>query len=194
MGILQARIPEWVAIPFFRGSSRPRDQTQFSCIAGGFFTVRATREALWDLYGTCKKYRLLVSPQKHWFRQRWACKSGFWKFGRWFWCNTSSDQRFLDYVNSLPTIQALGLLAAFINAVINISAYLSSYLEFIWKVLLRVCKAQQSLGAMTCCLCCVCAQGRAFPGLPTSGPDRDIHPSVPAPGRSLSDTCCAPKR
>ena len=40
-GILQARILEWVAIPFSRGSSRPRDQTQISCIAGGFFTVVA---------------------------------------------------------------------------------------------------------------------------------------------------------
>ena len=40
-GILQARILEWVAIPFSRGSSRPRDQTQISCIAGGFFTVIA---------------------------------------------------------------------------------------------------------------------------------------------------------
>ena len=30
-GILQARILEWVAIPFFRGSSRPRDRTQVSC-------------------------------------------------------------------------------------------------------------------------------------------------------------------
>ena len=37
-GILQARILEWVAIPFFRGSSQPRDQTQISRIAGGFFT------------------------------------------------------------------------------------------------------------------------------------------------------------
>ena len=44
--ILQARILEWVAIPFFRGSSWPRDQTQVSCIAGGFFTTWATREAL----------------------------------------------------------------------------------------------------------------------------------------------------
>jgi len=33
-GILQARILEWVAIPFSRGSSRPRDQTPVSCIAG----------------------------------------------------------------------------------------------------------------------------------------------------------------
>ena len=43
-GILQARILEWVAFPFFRGSSQPRDWTQVSCIAGGFFTSRATRE------------------------------------------------------------------------------------------------------------------------------------------------------
>ena len=37
-GILQARVLEWVAFPFFRGSSQPRDQTQVSHIAGGFFT------------------------------------------------------------------------------------------------------------------------------------------------------------
>ena len=35
-GILQARILEWVAFPFSRGSSQPRDQTQVSHIAGGF--------------------------------------------------------------------------------------------------------------------------------------------------------------
>ena len=45
-GTLQARILEWVAISFSRGSSSPRDQTQVSHIAGGFFTVWATREAL----------------------------------------------------------------------------------------------------------------------------------------------------
>ena len=44
-GILQARILKWVALPFSRGSSWPRDQTQVSRIAGGFFTVWATREA-----------------------------------------------------------------------------------------------------------------------------------------------------
>ena len=37
-GILQAIILEWVAVPFSRGSSQPRDQTQVSHIAGGFFT------------------------------------------------------------------------------------------------------------------------------------------------------------
>ena len=37
-GILQVRILEWVAFPFFRGSSRPRNQIGVSCSAGGFFT------------------------------------------------------------------------------------------------------------------------------------------------------------
>ena len=45
MGILQARILEWVAMPSSRGSSRPRDWTQVSHIAGGFFATWATREA-----------------------------------------------------------------------------------------------------------------------------------------------------
>ena len=44
-GILQARILEWVAMPSSRGSSQPRDQTQFSHTVGGFFIVWATREA-----------------------------------------------------------------------------------------------------------------------------------------------------
>ena len=39
------RILEWVAYPFSRGYSRPRNQTQVSCIAGGFFINWATREA-----------------------------------------------------------------------------------------------------------------------------------------------------
>ena len=44
-GILQARILEWVAIPFSRGSSQLRDRTRI-CIAGRFFTIWATRETL----------------------------------------------------------------------------------------------------------------------------------------------------
>ena len=38
-GVLQARILEWVVIPFSRGSSQHRDRAQVSCIAGGFFTL-----------------------------------------------------------------------------------------------------------------------------------------------------------
>ena len=44
MGILQARILEWVAMPSSRGSSHLRDRTQVSHIAGRFFTVWATRK------------------------------------------------------------------------------------------------------------------------------------------------------
>ena len=44
-GILKARILEWVAISFSRGSSRTRDRTCVSCLGGGCFTIWATREA-----------------------------------------------------------------------------------------------------------------------------------------------------
>ena len=52
MRILQARTLEWVAIPLSKGSSQPRDQTQVSHTAGGFYTVWATREAQehWSAY------------------------------------------------------------------------------------------------------------------------------------------------
>ena len=47
-GILQARILKWVAILFARGSSRPKNRTRVSCIAGRFCTIWVTREAtLW---------------------------------------------------------------------------------------------------------------------------------------------------
>ena len=54
-GILQARILEWVAFPFSRGSSKPRDQTQVSRIEGGFFTAELQ----------LKLYRLCVLPAKN---------------------------------------------------------------------------------------------------------------------------------
>ena len=49
-GILQARILEWVAIPFFRGSSQPRGWTQVSHIAGRLLTSWATREVLSQIH------------------------------------------------------------------------------------------------------------------------------------------------
>ena len=50
-GILQARIPEQAAMPFSRGSSQPRDQTQVSCTAGRFFTTEPPGKpiAMWIL-------------------------------------------------------------------------------------------------------------------------------------------------
>ena len=62
-GIFQARILDWVAISFSRGSSRPWNQIEVSWIAGEFFTNWATEEALMALYylilslSKCKTWR-----------------------------------------------------------------------------------------------------------------------------------------
>ena len=58
--ISQARILEWVAILFSRGSSQPRDQTPVSCIAGRFFTVEPPGKAL--LY--CILIRKIICSKK----------------------------------------------------------------------------------------------------------------------------------
>ena len=63
-GIFQAKILEWVAIPFSRGSSWPGDWTWVFCIAGRFFTIWATREAhAIHLQPSCILLLLLLSPQ-----------------------------------------------------------------------------------------------------------------------------------
>ena len=63
-GILQARILEWVAMPFSRGSSQPRNWTQVSCTAGRFFTNWATREAS-RLYMSPLLWELLMAACVH---------------------------------------------------------------------------------------------------------------------------------
>ena len=63
-GILQARILEWVAISFSRGSSRPRDRTQVSHIAGRCFNLWATREA--------------TSKKKKKIKKEFCLKTDFW--------------------------------------------------------------------------------------------------------------------
>ena len=66
-GILQARILEWVAIPFSRGYSRPRDGTQVSCTAGRFCSVWGTREArpVIYVYANTRMYLLPLLPPSH---------------------------------------------------------------------------------------------------------------------------------
>ena len=59
-GILQARIIQWVAIPFSRGSSWPRDWTCVSCIPSRFFTIWATREVLPQIRLSNIKYPVVV--------------------------------------------------------------------------------------------------------------------------------------
>ena len=62
--ILQARILEWVAISFYRASSRPRDLTHVSCISRQILIHCATREApniMAKLYYTAAAAKLLQS-------------------------------------------------------------------------------------------------------------------------------------
>ena len=66
-GILQARILESVvAFPFSRGSSQPRDWTQVSTIAGGFFTSWTTRELLAFLISNLRTFRVINSRRIPW--------------------------------------------------------------------------------------------------------------------------------
>ena len=67
-GILQAKILEWVAIPFSRGSSRPRDQTWISCIDRWTLYHWAIRETPENI----NRYSLLIQ------RQRGIC----WRSGK----------------------------------------------------------------------------------------------------------------
>ena len=55
-GIVQVRILEWLAIPFSRGSSWPRDRSHISWISGRFYTVRPTGEAPYSIYS----YKILA--------------------------------------------------------------------------------------------------------------------------------------
>ena len=84
-GILQARILEWVAFPFSRGSSQPRDRTQVSCIAGGFFTSWATREA-----------HYIMSSNISLFTQSRSCI----KIGRYYLVSFSKILKFSDHLCS----------------------------------------------------------------------------------------------
>ena len=68
---------EWLAIPFSRGSSWPRDQTLLSWVAGRFFTIWATREAPYSIEIKFFKKRWLEWALTHY--DRCSCKKG--KFG-----------------------------------------------------------------------------------------------------------------
>ena len=54
--ILQARILEWIAVPFSTGTSLPRDQAQVSLTAGGFFTIWTTRVVVAKVWGVCGNF------------------------------------------------------------------------------------------------------------------------------------------
>ena len=80
--VLQARILEWVAFPFSKVSSQPRDWTQVSCIAGGFFTSWATGEA-----------HYIMSSNISLFTQSRRCI----KIGRYYLVSFSKILKFSDH-------------------------------------------------------------------------------------------------
>ena len=67
-GILQARILEWIAIPFSRGTSQPRDWTLVSCLTGRFFTIWASGKSLLGK-GCC------LCPRSAWCSSNVLCYS-----------------------------------------------------------------------------------------------------------------------
>ena len=70
MGILQARILEWVVMPSSRGSSQTRNWTQVSGITGGFFTNWATMEA--EEYWSGKLFqRIFPTQELNWGLLHW---------------------------------------------------------------------------------------------------------------------------
>ena len=62
LGILQARILEWIAISFSRGSSQFRDQTQVSCTARSFFTIWATEKS-WIPHNECYNRGMTIAQK-----------------------------------------------------------------------------------------------------------------------------------
>ena len=75
-GIFQARVLEWVAISFSKGSSRPRDWTQVSHIAGRHFTVWATSEVLFPqkVYWVTSFLKELCEEQRWTFYRKQTIK------------------------------------------------------------------------------------------------------------------------
>ena len=81
------RIRGWVAYPFFRGSSQPRNWTGVSCIAGRFFTSWAIREALSIKWASqvvvvfkestcqCRRHQRSLAATVHEVAKSWTCLS-----------------------------------------------------------------------------------------------------------------------
>ena len=66
-GVLQARMLEWVALPFSRGPSQPRDSAQASCIAGGFYLNQIPYEYTVEVTNRCKGLDLIDRvPEELW--------------------------------------------------------------------------------------------------------------------------------
>ena len=90
--ILQVRILEWVALPFSRGSSKPRNLTQISCIAGRFFASWATGEA--QEWVACLYLLQWIFPTQD--RARVSCIAGGF-FTNWAMCIPQRNSHSLNH-------------------------------------------------------------------------------------------------
>ena len=101
-GVLQARIPEWVAISSSRGSFWPRDGAQVSCIASGFFTIWVTRDVHVLLTNSYFPY---PDPQCHLFHgllgasHAWSSETSQWIVNGWkysgkYWHHQVKDKQY----------------------------------------------------------------------------------------------------
>jgi len=92
-GIFQARILEWVAISYSRGSSQHRDGIRVSCTSGRFFTVSATREASYSydpallLPGIYSKVLIRNTHHQYYLVQGWMVG---W---RWKWSSLPHNRQ-----------------------------------------------------------------------------------------------------
>ena len=100
MGIIQARILEWVAMPSSRGSSQLRDRTQVSLTAGRFFTICANRQ-LPHFYSVIFISRIQI--QKVFFFSVIYVKV----------CSMFSEVKELDYLSSILHQDCFGYLGSF---------------------------------------------------------------------------------
>ena len=103
-GIFQARILEWVAISFSRGSSWPWDQTQVSCIAGRRSTLWATREAQ---YYECKSWNIKAEHRRIDAFELWCWR----RLLRVPWTARRSNQSILTEINPQYSLEGLMLKA-----------------------------------------------------------------------------------
>ena len=76
-GILQVRILEWVANPFSRGSSQPRDQTQVSCIAVDSLLSEPPRKPMMGKRSPNFQWQVRARHKQTWPRGTWISRSSW---------------------------------------------------------------------------------------------------------------------
>ena len=127
---IQARILEWVAFPFSRGSSQPRDRTQVSHIAGRFFTSWATREAQKDT-----DQQPNVAVQWRGPQQKSFCPCGVWGPGCGEFWVPSMDTLRTSFINFFSRLHYIGIIDELIGHEWLIEVLSSSRKSWIgWKI------------------------------------------------------------